>query len=147
MKPIPIRDAKDIRWLVDFLTVAIKDRPQQVTVCELKRSVEQNSLTHKYYAEIAASREDMTVNQVRAECKMIFGVPILRANNEKFRETYDRVLKPLPYETKLEFIERTELPITSLMSVKQMSQYIDDMLKHFRERGVYLTLPEEGFAR
>jgi len=147
MKPIPIRDAKDIRWLVDFLTVEIKNKPQQVTVCELKRTTDQNSLTHKYYAEIAASREDMTINQVRAECKLIFGVPILRASNEKFRETYDRVLKPLPYEVKVEFIERTELPVTSLMSVKEMSQYIDVLLKHFRARGVYLTLPEEGFAR
>ncbi len=106
------------------------------------RSLEQNALSHKWYQEVAHQREDMTVNEVRAECKLIFGVPILREENEKFRETYDRILKPLSYEEKINFIETTELPITRIMTVGQLSKYLDRMSDHFMKQGLVLTIPE-----
>ena len=107
-----------------------------------KRSIEQNSLSHKWYQEIADQRGDTTPSEVKAECKLMFGVPILREENEKFRETYDRVLKPFSYEQKVEFILRTELPITSLMNVKQLTRYLDDLHLFWAKRGIILTQPD-----
>jgi hypothetical protein len=36
------------------------------------------------------------------------------------------------------------LPVTSLMTVKQLSQYLEDMQREFAKRGVMLEFPEEG---
>jgi hypothetical protein len=110
------------------------------------RSLNQNALSFKWYSEAAEQHGDMTANEVRAECKLVFGVPILREENATFREVYDRVLKPLPYETKVKFIEQTELPVTSIMTMKQLSRYLDAVFKHFTEQGVRLTLPEQAHA-
>jgi hypothetical protein len=60
---------------------------------------------------------------VRARCKLEIGVPILREAHEKFRTTYDRLIRPLPYAEKLALIRDTETPVTSLMNVEQMSRY------------------------
>lgn len=108
-----------------------------------KRSLQQNALTFQWYNEIAQQRDDMTVQEVRAECKLVFGVPLLRQENEAFRETYDKILKPLPYETKLHFIQVTELPVTRIMTVSQLGKYLDAIYDHFTRQGFVLTVPEE----
>lgn len=110
------------------------------------RSLEQNSLSHKWYGEIAEQRGDMTRDEVRAECKLIFGVPILREENERFRAVYDRIIKPLTYEQKVEFIQHTELPVTSIMTVKQLSRYLDAVARHFLKQGIRLTVPEHALT-
>ena len=79
---------------------------------------------------------------MRAECKLTFGVPILRAENEAFRVQYDRTLKPLPYEQKLEAVRVFDLPVTRLMTVKQMTAFMDAMQRHWAAQGVRLTDPE-----
>jgi hypothetical protein len=69
-------------------------------------------------------------------------VPILRAENEAFRLSYDRVLKALPYEEKLAAIKAFDLPVTRLMNVKQMTAFMDEMQRHWSAQGVRLTDPE-----
>ena len=58
------------------------------------------------------------------------------------RESYDRALGPLLYGDKLRFIERFQLPVTSLMGVKQMSRYLDTVQAEYLPQGVRLTDPE-----
>jgi len=106
------------------------------------RSGQQNRLSHRWYADIARHRGDVTVQEVRAECKLIFGVPILRAENEAFRLSYDGILKSHRYEAKLKAIEVFDLPVTRIMTKDQMVEYMSAIQRHWISAGAYLTDPE-----
>lgn len=111
------------------------------------RSVEQNKLQRLLVNEIAEQLGDRTPEQVRAECKLTLGVPILRAENEDFREKYDAVVRPLPYEQKLAFMaEPLDLPVTRLMSVDQKARYLEAIYQHYGQQGLVLTAPEDRRA-
>lgn len=123
-----------------------RKRPFTVEITEGRdRSTEQNRLAFKWYAEISSQtgedRED-----VRARCKLEIGVPILREAHEKFRATYDRLIRPLDYPEKLALIRDIELPVTSLMNVTQMSEYMDIVFRRHAEIGVELTIPPDRYA-
>lgn len=130
---------------VDALAAMLRFRKLPITVTWTQgapRSHAQNRLAQRWFTDIATQLGDQTHEDVRAECKMRFGVPILRAENEAFRLSYDRVIKPLPYEEKLEAIKAFDLPVTRLMTVKQMTDFMDAMQKHWSVQGVRLTDPE-----
>ena len=108
------------------------------------RSVEQNKLQRLWLAEIADQLGDQTREQIRGYCKLHLGVPILREENEEFRVSYDRVIKPLAYEFKIEsMMEPLDFPVTRLMTSKQKAQYLDEVHRHFSERGITLTNPDD----
>jgi hypothetical protein len=107
-----------------------------------KRSAKQNRLIHLWLNEISQQKEDTTVEEIRAYCKLTIGVPILRAENETFREKYDAVVKRLPYEQKIALMmEPLDFPVTRLMSTKQATAYLDGIHRHFSEQGIVLTDP------
>lgn len=107
-----------------------------------KRTVDQNKLQRLWIGEIAEQLGDRTPEEVRGELKLRFGVPILRAQNDTFCEKYDRIIKPLPYEQKLELMmEPIDFPVSRIMTTAQFTQYIDEIYKFFTERGCVLTLP------
>ena len=132
----------------DALALFIKQQPLPFTTTiqkGAKRSVEQNNLQRLLLNEISEQLGDQTPEEVRGYCKLTLGVPILRAENEIFREKYDKTVKGLPYETKLEIMtEPLDLPVTRIMSVKQKTDYLDAIYRHFGERGLVLTQPEVG---
>ena len=89
---------------VDALAAMLRFRKLPITVTWTQgapRTTAQNRLAQRWFTDIARQLGDQTHEDVRAECKMLFGVPILRAENEAFRLSYDRVLRALPYEQKL----------------------------------------------
>lgn len=101
------------------------------------RSVDQNALTHAWYGQIARELPEDTEAGWKAFCKLCFGVPILRAEDEEFRNFYDSAIKQsLTYEQKLKAM--SYMPVTSLMTVKQLSAYADAMQAYFRQAGVIL---------
>ena len=105
------------------------------------RSLPQNNITHVWYEQIARElREDDTLGW-RCYCKLHHGVPILRAEDDEYRETYDAVIKPLSYENKL--IAMRQWPVTSLMSKEQLSKYTEFVRDDFYKRGVLLEFPAE----
>lgn len=107
-----------------------------------RRSVEQNRLQRLWLNEIAEQLGDRTPEEVRGYCKLTMGVPILRAENETFREKYDAVVRPLPYDTKLAIMmEPLDLPVTRIMTTDQKTRYLDAVTRHFGEQGVLLTPP------
>lgn len=107
-------------------------------------STKQNKTQFMWFKEISEQKGDTTAQEVRAYCKLVIGVPILRDQNEAFRIRYDEVLKPLSYEMKLSIMgEPFNLPVTSLMSTKQMSEYMDAIFRHFSSQGIILTIPED----
>jgi len=127
-----------------FRLLARRERPFTVTVVKgAKRSTRQNRLNRLWMKEIAGQVEDTTAEEVRGFCKLAFGVPILRAENEAFRESYDRVFGKLAYEERLTAMqEPLDLPVTRLMNVGQERRYLDEVQRFWLQRGIALTDPD-----
>jgi len=104
------------------------------------RSLSQNALEHTWFAQIANELREQTTAQVKAECKLIYGVPILRAENEDFRTFYDAAIKRLEYGQKLEAMNF--VPVSSIMTVDQLSQFLNAIQKGYEGR-VALEFPPE----
>lgn len=112
------------------------------------RTLRQNKLQRLWLKEIAQQLGDQTPEEVRGYCKLTIGVPILRNENEAFRERYDEIVKPLPYEQKLALMmEPLDFPVTRLMNTKQATAYLDGIHRHFSEKGIVLTDPGDLTAR
>lgn len=103
------------------------------------RSLDQNAISHAWYEQIARElREDDALGW-KSYCKLHLAVPILRAEDEEFRESYDLVIKPLTYEKKL--IAMKCWPVTSIMTKPQLSKYLEAMRDDFHAKGVLLEFP------
>lgn len=129
---------------VDALAILLRGRKLPLTVSWAQgaaRSAAQNRLAQRWFTDIALQLGDMTHEDVRAQCKLTIGVPILRAENEAFRVSYDRTMKGLTYEAKIEAIKAFDLPVTRLMTVKQMTAFMDEMQRQWTAQGVRLTDP------
>ena len=124
-----------------------RDMPCTVTVTKgAPRSIEQNQLQRKWLLE-AQDQGDHTAEEYRAMCKLHFGVPILRNENDEFCEVYDRLIKPRSYEEKLELMSvPMDLPVTRIMTTKQKAAYLDEIYKHFTGLGYLLTVPQQEGA-
>ena len=133
---------------LDMLKVYLDSRQLPLTVNiedGRDRSSEQNRLSQKWYGEIAdQTGEDR--EEVRARCKLEIGVPIMREASDKFRATYDRLIRPLAYDDKLALIRDTDMPVTRLMNVTQMTHYMDLVFQRHSEFGIVLTVPPDRFA-
>lgn len=104
------------------------------------RSLDQNAISHAWYEQLGKElREDDSIGW-KCACKLWFGVPILRAEDEDFRSAYDSAIKGLDYEQKLTAMKI--LPVTSLMTKAQLSKYLEAMQGYFLGRGVHLKFPE-----
>jgi hypothetical protein len=108
------------------------------------RSKDQNALQFLWATEAAFQRGDLTAEEVRREWKLRHGVPILRDDSAEFRELYDRAIKPLPYEMKLEAM--AFIPVTSEMKVRQMVRYLDTVQRECLQQGIRLTDPDPMLA-
>lgn len=105
----------------------------------VSRSIPQNAVTHVWYGQIARElREDDELGW-KCYCKLHHGVPILRAEDDEFRETYDGAIKGLSYEQKLKVMRL--FPVTSLMTKEQLSKYAEAVQADFARRGVRLEFP------
>ena len=138
-----VRSAEDMERVARL--VGNMKPPLTITVTSgASRSIEQNKLQRLWCMEAAEQLGDRTAEEIRGFCKLHYGVPIMREGHDDFRETYDRLIKPLPYETKLAYMmEPLDFPITRLMTVGEKSQYLDAMHKGLSELGVKLTEPSE----
>lgn len=105
-----------------------------------RRSLDQNAISHAWYSQVANELREDSELQVKAFCKLHFGVPILRMADDDFRAKYDRAVKPLGYENKLLLMEW--FPVTSLMTAPQLSEYLEKIRAHYAGRGVLLEFPE-----
>lgn len=111
--------------------------PFHITVKEgdEPRRDRQNRFAFEAYKQVAKILGDRDAEEVRAETKLRVGVPIMRVDDD-FREKYDTHVKGLPYETKLALmVEPFDFPVTRMMSVKQMADYITRMLAYWDAQG------------
>ena len=135
------------RYQRDMVVKLINEQamPFTITIAKGKRrSTRQNRLNRLWAGEISEQLGDESPEYYRGLMKLQFGVPILRAVNEAFCEAYDAHVKPLPYETKLALMrEPLDFPVTRLMRTSDEKQYLDDIYRHFTEKGVVLTIPPD----
>ena len=141
MPRYPLHTEADRAKIVKLIGVLTLDKPWAVTV-EIerkKRSLNQNRLQRIFVNEIAEQLGDQTPEEVRGYCKLTIGVPILRMENEAFRERYDKIVRPLPYDQKLALMmEPFDMPVTRIMTTKQHAKYLDEVQRHFAAQGVIL---------
>jgi len=104
------------------------------------RSVEQNAVSHGWYAQIARELHEDTPEGIKRFCKLTLGVPILRGADADFCAFYDRALKGLEYEQKLEAMKY--LDVSSLMTTDQMLEYMTAMQDTYAGR-VDLRYPND----
>jgi len=87
------------------------------------RSVPQNSKAHAWYNQID-KQLNTPVGETKCHCKLYYGVPILRAEDEQFARGYDELIKHrFTVEEKLRLMEW--FPVTSLMSKSQKARYME----------------------
>lgn len=138
-----VKNPDELTLLLTYLKG--RKRPFTVEITEGRdRSTEQNRLAFKWYKEISEQTGE-DIEDVRARCKLEIGVPIMR-ENDRFRETYDRLIRPLPYPDKIDLIKALDLPVTRLMNVRQMTRYLDIVFRTHAEIGIALTVPPDRYA-
>lgn len=133
-----LEDVQDFTWFLGNLKLPVTVEWVQGR----DRSRDQNALQWLWATEVANQRGDTDAAWVQADWKLRHGVPILREDSEKFRKVYDRCLKPLSYEEKVEAMRDLEFPITSVMKVRQMVRYLDAVQRECLEQGFRITDPD-----
>ena len=109
-----------------------------------RRSVEQNKLQWLWMNEAAEQLGEYTASEYQAICKLELGVPILRGEDDVFRDLYDSTIRPLPYEAKLKVMGHAfDFGVTSKMKTGQKKRYLDDVYIYFTNQGALLTDPDE----
>ena len=130
---------------IDGLARLLRSRPLPLTVtisAGEPRTTAQNRLQRQWCKDVAEQLADRSAEDVRAYSKLHFGVPILRADSEEYAVAYDRLIRPLPYETKLAYMSVPfDFAVTRAMTTKQLTRYLDAMHGHWTAQGVQLTDP------
>ena len=109
------------------------------------RSCSQNALQWLWAVEAAHQLGDRNADELQREWKLIYGVPILREDSATFREIYDKAIKHLPYNLKVEAMRF--IPVTSEMKVRQMVRYLDTVQRETLQQGIRLTDPDPDLAK
>lgn len=111
------------------------------------RTKDQNSLQWLWASEVAQQLGDRDAADVQADWKLRHGVPIMREDSAGFREAYDSMIKPLPFETKLRVMRDLDFGVTRLMKVRQMVRYMDTIQRECLQMGLRLTEPDPELAK
>lgn len=138
-----VKNGDDLGRVVAFLAQAAPPYVVTFKSGEETRRDAQNRFAFEAYGQIARLLGDRDLEDVRAETKLHIGVPILRQEDDDFRAKYDETVRPMPYETKIKLMQMPfDFPVTRLMTVKQMSGYISEMLAYWDQQGASVMLPE-----
>lgn len=139
-----LRDEFELQSFIDYAREEIANQtPLCVELTEAIRSNDQNDMLHAVIREIAEQKQDETFVEIKRYIKLHFGVPILRGSDKEFKQSYDRSIKlDLSYEHKL--LAMDLLPVTRLLSRKQFSALIDEVIRYYTGEGyVIRSLPED----
>ncbi|WP_130887468.1 hypothetical protein [Pseudomonas sp. Sample_21] len=107
------------------------------------RTLDQNRLWFAMYKRIAEMTQIGDEAEARRYCKLHIGVQILLNEDAGFQAEWYRVMRHLPYETKLDLMGECKLfgpdgmPVTSLFNRAQGIAYTDRIVARFAPQGVY----------
>lgn len=134
-----LKTPDDLAQWVDFLT----GQPLPITVAQTagaKKTNPQNRTIHLWFAQIADHSGDRTAREVKAACNLEFGLGIMR-ENEDWAAAFDYIFQNLSYPAKIKAIMVFDIPFTRKMTVPQLKGYMDEMMREYRTRGVFLIDP------
>jgi len=139
-----LRTADDVADFCSFLHGA-NNLPLTVSwVQGADRSQAQNRLMWKWASEVG-SQTYSPPHEVQARWKLEHGVPILRAADDEYRETYDLAIRPQPYAVKIRLMEQG-YPVTSVMKTRQMTMFLDKVAEECAQNGLQITQPDADLA-
>ncbi|MFJ7312928.1 hypothetical protein ACIQVE_09180 [Pseudomonas sp. NPDC098747] len=107
------------------------------------RTLDQNRLWFAMYKRISEMTQIGDEADARRYCKLHIGVQILLNEDAGFQVEWYRVMRHLPYATKLEMMGGCKLfgpdgfPVTSLFNRAQGVAYTDRIVARFGQQGVY----------
>lgn len=104
----------------------------------LSRLDAMRALQHHWYNDLA-KQTGANPKSMRSYCKLVFGVPIAR-KDEDFRRCYDQVLKQLSPKQKMYFMgPPMSISVTRNFNTKQMHQYLNAIKAWASKKGYTLT--------
>lgn len=128
----------------------VADAPDGVTVRVISadeiRTPPQNRLLHRWFADVARSVGDQSEAEVKAECNLTYGRPILARDDPEWEIAFGYIFDNLSHAAKLKAIRVLDVPFTRRMKSKQLREYMDQMRRDFADAGIHLTDPEERDA-
>lgn len=133
-----LRNETDRAAWVQFLAA----QPLPVTVSCIKgarRSNQQSRTAEVWYSQIGAETGQAPI-EAKAQCKLDFGLPIMERDRPDWVAKWSPLYKPLPYAMRLRLFEA--IPLTSLFTTRQMSEFMDEVQRRYRSMGINLIDPE-----
>ena len=106
------------------------------------RTMAQNRLIHRWFGDISRHLMGESEADVKVRCNLMYGKPILARDNAEWGEEFSAVFEVLSYEKKLNAIKTFDIPFTRNMSVKQLSEYMNEMQRDHLTMGIRLTDPD-----
>lgn len=108
-----------------------------------KRSLDQNALSFALYKEISAQREDQSLMDVRCQCKLDYGIPLLCRDDPEFAELWHQIEAATTYEQRLFLMKKYK--VTSEMKKPTFSEYIDTVVREYAKQGVVIDMPGDDW--
>jgi hypothetical protein len=144
---ISVNSSSKLTEAIGMLTAMFREK--KFVVVSLRpgkdRTLDQNSMWFKLYQRIAQMTQIGDVEDARRYCKLHIGVPIMRNDDEDFREGWNRIFLNLPYEQKLELMGACSIfgpdgfPVTRLFNRVQGIAYTDRIVDEFTAKGVFFS--------
>lgn len=100
-----------------------------------RRTTAQNRLIYKIYQRIGKTLYGGDESHARNECKLRIGCRILYRDSKDFAETFDRVIRPLSHETRMQAMNL--ISVSSIMTINQSTEYIKTIMTEYGQRQVY----------
>ena len=118
-----------------------KVKPFTVKICEHQetRRLKQNRLAFLWYKFMGQATGHGYKHEHHVN-KLIYGVPIIRADDEVNR-FLSLSLDRLTYEEQILAMEY--IPVTSLMKVRQFAEYLTEVDQQAADRGINLPHPDD----
>jgi len=113
------------------ITVAVRDGTD--------RSLDQNALAHKWFSEVGHQMGE-SMDEVKARAKLDIGCIILCRDDPDFLAFCKQAFGGVDRETRLARMKY--VPVTSIFTVQQMSEFMDTFERQHRAQGLHLTQPE-----
>ena len=114
-----------------------------ITDAEETRTGQQNRLVHRWFADIARALGDQSEADVKVDCNLQYGRPILARDDEEWSAAFGYIFDALSLPAKRKAMRVLDIPFTRRMSVKQLTEYMDQMQRDYLQQGVHLTDPDQ----
>lgn len=126
---------QEVMRLIDSGPVEIIVQTHDEKSSEKRRSTRQNRLIYSLYQRIGKTLYGNDELHARRECKLRIGCRILYRDKKEFAELFDRVIRNLDHETRLNSMDLVS--VSSIMSVKQVQEYTSRIISTYSEQGCY----------